>query len=320
VKINGLLVCLLMLVHHCHASLRGVPAEQRRANRANAEKLHARKDVAGLMRMLEGRDHQTAQEVAGYLANLGAKEALPALRKKDFAYLRNSTASLGDFAVAIALIENPDLADRRKALLCLAKTGFSSKESVERYRKHETARAEAIAKANPDSNFDRRGRIDQQCMEAIAAIEEGRMSLYADRARTNAAAKALLPLANDAVIAELAKIPSYGAEYTTLAYRCRKLPEPKAVARCIEILEKHETPMKAEAAGRLLREYGEAALEHLRELKARMAARAEKLGGPNGIVGTVIRRCERSIAIVEKAQANRDDPPDRESAPPLPVR
>ena len=96
----------------------------------------------------------------------------------------------------------------------------------------------------------------------------------------------------DDIGATLAGVNTYGAQFTVLSARCAKLPEPQAIARCVDVLEAHETPQTAGAAGELLVAFGAQARTPVEALKARTEAGLPPEGSALGVRHTVVSRCE----------------------------
>jgi len=103
----------------------------------------------------------------------------------------------------------------------------------------------------------------------------------------------------------LADINTYGAQFTVLALQCRKLSESDAIAKCIKVLERHETPQKAEAAQSLLISRGKPATAPVRELKARVEAKIKTSDPTFTLPKTIASRCDRILQTIS----------DRESGP-----
>jgi hypothetical protein len=120
----------------------------------------------------------------------------------------------------------------------------------------------------------------------------------------------------DDIVQALAMVNTKGAQYTALALQCRKLPLPAAIAKCIGVLETHETPQKAEAAQSLLVSFGKAATAAVQELQARVE-KTIKLTDPNFTVSqTIVTRCERILKqITDNELANKVSEPSVAPAP-----
>lgn len=69
----------------------------------------------------------------------------------------------------------------------------------------------------------------------------------------------------------LKEINTYGAQYTVLSHKCKKLSKEKAVSVCLAALHAGETPQKVKAAEDLLITYGSTAKSKLEKLKKKNA-------------------------------------------------
>lgn len=275
--------------------------ENVRKGSAQADALLQEHDVKGLLALLIDTNFAVEQRAARHLAKLGATEALPILEEKDRAYRRFSTVSLGAFRVAITLLEHDTLESRRQAMLTLAKTGFSSIDDLNTWYSDSVRGVERThgVRSQRRASIARLDKIVANVAECIniGTVFEGR-----DRARSDAAAEALLQFTNDAVIRELMPIRAYGAQYTVLAYQCQAISATEAITTCIGILEKHETPQKAEAAERLLKEYGVQALPAVRQLLKKREGMVSA-PPPFDIHHTIVSRCENIIEAIEADEA-----------------
>jgi hypothetical protein len=94
----------------------------------------------------------------------------------------------------------------------------------------------------------------------------------------------------------LAGILTYGAQYTVLALQCRRLAAPEAIQKCIQTLEVHETPQKAEAAEKvLISHYWPTAETAVRELEGRMMKWMKENPADKGVRLTVFSRCGKLL-------------------------
>lgn len=98
----------------------------------------------------------------------------------------------------------------------------------------------------------------------------------------------------------LQSVRTYGAQFATLAHRCRSLSQHDAVKLCIEVLERHETPMKAQAAEDLLISFGDRSIQPVKQLESRIADQARTLNAGSSLQHTVRSRCEDIIRQISK--------------------
>lgn len=101
---------------------------------------------------------------------------------------------------------------------------------------------------------------------------------------------------------KLASINTYGAQFTVLALECRKLSSSDAIAKCIEVLERHETPQTAEAAQSLLISSGKPATSPIQELKARVEAKIKTSDPTFTLSKTIAGRCERILKTISEGE------------------
>ncbi len=88
---------------------------------AQAEKLYAKRDVDGLLKLLkESHLFIIKTDVALKLGRLGANKALPILREYNQRYSCFACSPSGQFGVAVILIENKTTDAQKKALLAVA--------------------------------------------------------------------------------------------------------------------------------------------------------------------------------------------------------
>ncbi len=90
----------------------------------------------------------------------------------------------------------------------------------------------------------------------------------------------------------LESVQTYGAQFTALAHQFRNLSQDDAVRLCIRILERHETPLKAQAAEDLLISFGRRSTAPVRQLKSRIAAQAQPTKARFTPQNTVLSRCD----------------------------
>ena len=101
---------------------------------------------------------------------------------------------------------------------------------------------------------------------------------------------------------KLASINTYGAQFTVLSLECRKLSSTDAIAKCIEVLERHETPQTAEAAQSLLISSGKPATAPVQELKARVEAKIKTSDPTFTLSKTIAGRCERILKTISEGE------------------
>jgi hypothetical protein len=104
----------------------------------------------------------------------------------------------------------------------------------------------------------------------------------------------------DDIISALNDVYTYGAQYTVLALKCRNLPKDEAIEKCIDVLETHETPLKAQAAQDLLIEYGMAVKPAVLALQDRVKRRIKSTDKPFTIPKTILSRCNDILESIEK--------------------
>jgi hypothetical protein len=114
------------------------------------------------------------------------------------------------------------------------------------------------------------------------------------------AGRELSRFAGDDIERSLASVGTYGAEYTVLSFQCRRLAPSSAIARCIAVLEAHETPMKAEAAQCLLVAFGRAAEAPVRDLKEKVEKKIKPTDSTFTIPKTILSRCERILKQIDE--------------------
>jgi hypothetical protein len=108
------------------------------------------------------------------------------------------------------------------------------------------------------------------------------------------------------IVERLEGVDTYGAQYTVLAHRCRGLALDDAIAKCVAILEAHETPMKAEAAQELLISYGPAAVPAVSALWDRVEERIGPTDEPFTIDRTIVGRCGRILDEIGRGAPDPD--------------
>lgn len=117
------------------------------------------------------------------------------------------------------------------------------------------------------------------------------------------AGRELSRFSGDDIISTLRGIRTYGAQYTVLAHKIRKLSSKDAIRECISILAVHETPMRAEAAQDLLISFGESARPAVEELKDRVGKQIKQSDPKWTVPKTIVERCDRILTRIEEATA-----------------
>jgi hypothetical protein len=119
----------------------------------------------------------------------------------------------------------------------------------------------------------------------------------------NVAGRELAQYGGDDVIKQLAPVNNYGAQYTVLKLRVQNMKQDVAIQYCVRVLEKHETPLTAEAAQELLTAFGEPAVNAVRLLRDRTQPKID-LARKIDVRQTVVSRCNR---ILEEIKQISDD-------------
>ena len=220
---------------------------------ARANELFLKRDIPELQALLHESHPFVKQDVALTLGRLGAQGAIEELRQLNQAYATFACAESGQFGVAVVLIENPEKARQRKALLDLA-------------------------------------------------TEVGGHSSYANSV-IDLAGRELSRFEGDDIEERLTNVNTYGAQFTVLALQCRKLSTSDAIAKCIKVLQRHETPQKAQAAQTLLIASGKPAMEAVRELKARVEANIKTADPTFTLPKTIANSCERILQTISDGEA-----------------
>lgn len=104
----------------------------------------------------------------------------------------------------------------------------------------------------------------------------------------------------DDIISALNDVYTYGAQYTVLALQCGKLSPDEAIVKCIDVLETHETPLKAEAAQDLLVGYGMYSRPAVLALKSRVQKLIKPTDEEFTIPKTIRSRCDQILERIEK--------------------
>jgi septum formation inhibitor MinC len=140
---------------------------------------------------------------------------------------------------------------------------------------------------------------DRQREALLAAATETGNNAKHTHSVIDAAGKELSRFDGDDIITALADVNTYGAQYTVLTLQCKRLSEADAIAKCIAVLEAHETPQKAEAAQRILAGFGKSAELAVKELKARMEKRIKPEDATFTISRTIVSRCNRILEQIK---------------------
>lgn len=85
-----------------------------------------RKDVASLLALLDAASPYAKGEIAICLGRLGAREALPALRRLDAQYAGFECLPVGEFGVALILIDHEGYEPEKQALLKAVKSPLTA--------------------------------------------------------------------------------------------------------------------------------------------------------------------------------------------------
>lgn len=123
----------------------------------------------------------------------------------------------------------------------------------------------------------------------LDAATEPREALRHAYSVVDLAGRELSRFDGDDIPKALAGINTYGAQRTVLYFQCRPLLKTEAIAKCIAVLQSHETPQKAEAAQELLIGFGSEAKAPVEKLKTQSE-------------GTVQNRCSRILEEIERAE------------------
>jgi hypothetical protein len=115
----------------------------------------------------------------------------------------------------------------------------------------------------------------------------------------DAAGRELSRFKGDDIAKALVDVYTYGAQYTVLFHECRKMPKADAIARCIAVLEAHETPLKAEAAEDLLIGFGKSAKSSVQALMDRADRRIGSKAATAKISQTIRYRCSKILKQIE---------------------
>lgn len=113
-------ICAVLSVPALWADLAGGDPEQLAADLAHAEESYQKGDIPALLTLLSKDDLFVQKDVALKLGRLGAKDALAKIRQLDQQYSEYACSPSGQFGVAAILLESPDKAQQRDALLEVA--------------------------------------------------------------------------------------------------------------------------------------------------------------------------------------------------------
>ena len=121
----------------------------------------------------------------------------------------------------------------------------------------------------------------------------------------DAAGRELNRFQGDDIEQALTPVNTYGAQFTVLATQCRKVSLSEGIAKCVAVLESHETPQKAGAAESLLVAFGKPAIRSVQELKTRVEKQIQKTDPAFTLPKTILSRCKRILdQIGDKESAN----------------
>lgn len=144
---------------------------------------------------------------------------------------------------------------------------------------------------------------DRQKKALLAVATEKREQPKHAHSVIDAAGRELSRFSGEDVAKALADVNTYGAQYAVLRLQCGKLSPSAAIARCIAVLEAHETPQKAEAAEDMLASFGKSAESAVHDLKTRTEKRIQPTGPTFTIPRTVVHRCDRVLTRIKEQEA-----------------
>jgi len=148
----------------------------------------------------------------------------------------------------------------------------------------------------------------------LAVATEARQTAKHAISVVDAAGRELNRFQGDDIEQALTPVNTYGAQFTVLASRCRKLSLLEAITKCIAVLESHETPQKAEAAQSLLITFGKPAIRPVQELRTRVEKEIKNTDPAFTLPKTIVSRCQRILdQIGDKESANQGS--ERTGAP-----
>lgn len=233
----------------------------------------------------------------------GEPELDPAVRKTSLARVEELYARR-DVAGLMSLLKTSHLLIKQEVALKLGRLGAN--EALEELRRLDKVYRDfacaptgefgvaVILIEHPDRNDQKKA--------LLAAATQSREEMLAGRSFSVAdkAGRELSRFDEEDIARALMPVYTYGAQYTALAHQCRKLSQRDAIAKCIAVLEAHETPLKAEAAQDLLISFGKAAEPDVRELKARVERKIKETDPKFTIPKTIVSRCERILRQIEE--------------------
>jgi len=143
---------------------------------------------------------------------------------------------------------------------------------------------------------------DAQKKALLAVATEPREKAKHARSVVDAAGRELGRYRGDDIVTALADVYTYGAQHTVLEARCRKLSRSDAIALCIAVLEAHETPLKAQAAERILAVFGSHARTEIEKLSARVKKRIKPTDPNFTKAKTIGSRCRRLLKLIRRKE------------------
>lgn len=236
---------------------------------------------------------------ASALAPLHAKLPMidPAVRKAELAKA-SSLYARQDIPGLRALLESADIIVRCDAATKLGRLGAT--EALDALRKLDAQYANFACAPSGEfgvavlliENPDRDRRRAVLLEVATSPIEQEKYSFSV----IQEAGRELSQYEGADLERRLANVNNYGAQYTVLSQRCRKLSQDEAIALCVAVLSQHETPQKAEAAGEVLVAFGPAAMAPVQELQKNIGATE------NPRRSTIANRCARILSGISSQQ------------------
>ena len=213
----------------------------------------------------------------------------------------------GDSATLLRLLETEHLFVKREVALLLGRLGVEAalpllREYNEDYANFACARSGEFAVAivliqNPRPAAQKAELLKMACLPRrmrgtpLSVIDAAARELarYSDPTRQISRA--------------LAKVGTYGAQFTVLKLRCDELPSSEAITLCADTLGRHETPQNAQAAEELLVAFGPAARPAMEALKARVSSEIRPDDPAANLRHTILRRCDYVLRGIENTQA-----------------
>ncbi len=149
---------------------------------------------------------------------------------------------------------------------------------------------------------------DEQKKRLLAVATELQEKAKHTHSVIDAAGRELSRFVGDDIITALEDVYTYGAQFTVLALQCRKLSEVDAVTKCLNVLEAHETPLKAQAAEDMLVSFGKKSIiTRVKELALRVEKKIKSTDPRFTIPKTILSRCKWIVKQIEsKEKANQE--------------